>query len=100
TGQVIEIGGATIETYRSMMLTYAHARRLRRWLLRVPVLTPRLSSYWLPLVTPNPTAIARPLNEGLRPEVGCRSTRAAELFPAIRPMSYVAAIEKTMTRRL
>ena len=100
TGQVIEIGGATIETYRSMMLTYARARRLRRWLLRVPVLTPRLSSYWLRLVTPLPTSIARPLIEGLRTEVVCRSTRGAELFPAIRPMSYDAAIEKTMTRRL
>jgi len=100
TGQVIEIGGATIETYRSMMLTYAQARRLRRWLLRVPVLTPRLSSYWLRLVTPIPTSIARPLIEGLRTEVVCRSTRAAELFPAIRPMGYTAAIEKTLTRTL
>ena len=100
TGQVVEIGGATIETYRSMMLTYAQARRLRRWLLRVPVLTPRLSSYWLRLVTPIPTSIARPLIEGLRTEVVCKSTRAAELFPAIRPMGYAAAIEKTLTRTL
>ena len=100
TGQVIEIGGATIETYRSMMLTYAQARRLRRWLLRVPALTPRLSSYWLRLVTPLPMSIARPLIEGLRTEVVCKSTRAAELFPAIRPMGYAAAIEKTMTRRV
>ena len=100
TGQVIEIGGATIETYRSMMLTYARARRLRRWLLRVPVLTPRLSSYWLRLVTPIPTSIARPLIEGLRTEVVCKSTRSAELFPAIQPMSYAAAIEKTLTRTL
>jgi uncharacterized protein YbjT (DUF2867 family) len=100
TGQVIEIGGATIETYRSMMLTYARARRLRRWLLRVPVLTPRLSSYWLRLVSPIPTLIARPLIEGLRTEVVCKNTRAAELFPAIRPMSYAAAIEKTLTRTL
>ena len=100
TGQVIEVGGATIETYRSMMLTYARARRLRRWLLRVPVLTPRLSSYWLRLVTPLPTSIARPLIEGLRTEVVCKSTRAAELFPGIRPMSYEAAVEKSITRRL
>jgi uncharacterized protein YbjT (DUF2867 family) len=99
-GQVIEIGGATIETYRSMMLTYARTRQLRRWLWRVPVLTPRLSSYWLRLVTPIPTSIARPLIEGLRTEVVCRSTRAAELFPAIAPMSYAAAIEKTRTRTL
>ena len=96
TGQMIEIGGATIETYRSMMLTYARARGLRRWLLRVPVLTPRLSSYWLRLVTPVPTAIARPLIEGLRTEVVCKSNRAHELFPAIRPMSYDAAIAKTL----
>ena len=99
-GQVIEIGGATIETYRSMMLTYARARRLRRWLLRVPILTPRLSSYWLRLVTPIPTSIARPLIEGLRTEVVCNNILAAELFPAIRPMGYAAAIEKTLTRAL
>ncbi len=99
-GQVIEIGGATVETYRSMMLTYARTRGLRRWLLRVPVLTPRLSSYWLRLVTPLPTAIARPLIEGLRTEVVCKSALAAELFPAIHPMSYAAAVEKTRSRTL
>ena len=99
-GQVIEIGGATIETYRSMMLTYARSRHLRRWLLRVPILTPRLSSYWLRLVTPIPTSIAWPLIEGLRTEVVCRSTRAAELFPAIRPVGYPAAVDKTLTRTL
>ena len=44
-GEIVEIGGASIETYRSMMLTYARVRGLKRWLLRVPVLTPRLSSY-------------------------------------------------------
>ncbi len=100
TGQIIEIGGATIETYRSMMLTYARARGLRRWLLRVPVLTPRLSSYWLRLVTPIPTAVARPLIEGLRTEVVCKDNRAAQLFPGIRPMSYAAAIQQTLTRTL
>jgi uncharacterized protein YbjT (DUF2867 family) len=99
-GQVIEIGGAAVETYRSMMLTYARTRGLRRWLLRVPILTPRLSSYWLRLVTPLPTSIARPLIEGLRTEVVCKSTLAAELFPAIHPMSYAAAVEKTMSRTL
>jgi uncharacterized protein YbjT (DUF2867 family) len=99
-GQIIEIGGATIETYRSMMLKYARARRLRRWLLRVPVLTPRLSSYWLRLITPVPTSIARPLIEGLRTEVICTSTRAEELFPSIRPMSYADAVEQTLARPL
>jgi uncharacterized protein YbjT (DUF2867 family) len=99
-GQIIEIGGSTIETYRSMMLTYARARGLRRWLIRVPILTPRLSSYWLRLITPIPSSIARPLIEGLRTEVVCKSDRAAQLFPAIRPMAYEDAIHKTLNRAL
>ncbi|MGC2183695.1 MAG: SDR family oxidoreductase [Terriglobales bacterium] len=90
--QIVEIGGASIETYRSMMLTYAQIRGLKRWLLRVPVLTPRLSSYWLNLVTPFPAAITRPLIEGLKTEVVCGSSHAAELFPEIIPMRYRAAV--------
>jgi uncharacterized protein YbjT (DUF2867 family) len=46
-GRIVEIGGADILTYREMMLGYARARGLRRWLIPVPVLTPRLSSYWV-----------------------------------------------------
>ncbi len=97
-GEIIEIGGATVETYRSMMLIYARTRGLRRWLLRVPVLTPRLSSYWLNLVTPIPAAIARPLIEGLRTEVVCTSASARRLFPAIRPSSYTEAVEAALQR--
>ena len=47
SGQLIEIGGADVLTYGTMLLTYARVRGLRRWLLPVPVLTPRLSSYWV-----------------------------------------------------
>jgi len=98
TGEIIEIGGATVETYRSMMLTYACTRGLRRWLIRVPVLTPRLSSYWLNLVTPIAASIARPLIEGLRTEVVCTTPSAKELFPRICPISYRAAIEAAAER--
>lgn len=94
----IEIGGATVETYRSMMLTYARQRGLKRWLLCVPVLTPRLSSYWLDLVTPFSPAVSRPLIEGLRSESICTSARAATLFPEIRPISYDAAVGKALER--
>jgi uncharacterized protein YbjT (DUF2867 family) len=96
-GEIVEIGGASIETYRSMMLTYARIRGLKRWLLRVPVLTPRLSSYWLNLVTPFPAAMTRPLIEGLRTEVVCSSDRAAKLFPEIIPMRYGAAVEEAVS---
>jgi len=64
------------------------------------VLTPRLSSYWLRLVTPIPASIARPLIEGLRTEVVCKSNRAAQLFPAIRPVGYSVAVSETLDRKL
>ncbi len=96
-GEIVEIGGASIETYRSMMLTYAHIRGLKRWLLRVPVLTPRLSSYWLNLVTPFPASITRPLIEGLRTEVVCSSDSAARFFPGIIPMRYGAAVVEAVS---
>jgi len=94
----IEVGGSSIETYRSMMLAYARHRGLRRLLLRVPVLTPRLSSYWLDLVTAVPPAISRPLIEGLRSESVCTTALAARLFPPIRPISYAAAVQRALER--
>jgi uncharacterized protein YbjT (DUF2867 family) len=94
----IEVGGSTVETYRSMMLAYARHRGLHRLLLRVPVLTPRLSSYWLDFVTAVPPAVSRPLIEGLRSESVCTTTQAARLFPAIRPISYAAAVHRALQR--
>ncbi|MEW5979268.1 MAG: SDR family oxidoreductase [Acidobacteriota bacterium] len=97
-GQVIDIGGATIETYGSMMLTYAELRGLRRYLLHVPFLTPKLSSYWVDLVTPIPASICRPLIQGLKNEVICLNDRARELFPSIHPMEYREAVRLALQR--
>ncbi len=88
TGQVIEIGGASVLTYRQMMLGYARVRGMRRWLVSVPVLTPRLSSLWVNLVTPIPAAYARPLIEGLASPVVVTNDLAHRLFPEIKPISY------------
>ena len=67
-----DIGGPDILTYRQMMLRYAEVAGLRRRVVvAVPVLTPSLSSHWVGLVTPVPSAIARPLVESLRYEVVC-----------------------------
>lgn len=96
-GQVIEIGGRDLTTYGGMMLGYARARKLRRYLIPVPVLTPRLSSYWVHLVTPVPSDIAQPLIEGLRNEVIVRDDSAARLFPSIRPVSYPEALRAALT---
>lgn len=96
SGRIIEIGGADVVSYGDMLMTYARVRGLRRWLVPVPVLTPRLSSLWVDLVTPIPASIARPLVEGLRNENVVHDPSAAELFPEIRPAGYRAAVERAL----
>ena len=82
TGQAIDIGGPEPVTYLELMRIMAEARGLpRRWVLPLPVLTPRLSSWWIHLVTPVPHAIARPLAEGLRNRTICRNDTAVSLMP-------------------
>ncbi len=95
-GQVIEIGGADVLTYGQMMMGYARARGLPRRLIAVPVLTPRLSSYWVHFVTPIPSTIAGPLIEGLRSEVVVHGDLAAQLFPDIHPLSYQEAVRRAL----
>jgi uncharacterized protein YbjT (DUF2867 family) len=97
-GRIIEVGGADVLTYADMMKQYAEERRLRRWLIHVPVLTPRLSSYWVHWVTPVSAAIARPLIEGLRNEVIVRDPSARELFPGINPSDYRTAVRRALER--
>jgi uncharacterized protein YbjT (DUF2867 family) len=92
TGRIIEIGGTDVLTYGDLLRGYAQARGLRRWLVPVPVLTPRLSSYWVHLVTPVPAAIARPLIQGLRNDVIVRDDLAKQLFPQIKLLDYDAAV--------
>jgi uncharacterized protein YbjT (DUF2867 family) len=96
--RIVEIGGSDVLTYREMMLGYAARRGLRRYLVPVPVLTPRLSSHWVRWMTPVPAAIARPLVEGLRNEVIVRDDSALRLFPAIQPLSYAEALDRALER--
>jgi uncharacterized protein YbjT (DUF2867 family) len=95
-GQIIEIGGRDVLTYRDMMLTYARLRGLRRFIIPVPLLTPRLSSYWVHLVTPIPSTIAQPLIKGLSVEVIVTDDRARRLFPQITPMDYETAVARAL----
>ena len=95
-GQIVEIGGTDVLTYGQMMTGYAEVRGLRRRLLPVPVLTPRLSSYWVHLVTPIPAAIARPLIQGLRNEVIVRDDAARRLFPTVDPIDYRTAVRHAL----
>jgi uncharacterized protein YndB with AHSA1/START domain len=97
-GRVIEIGGADILTYGDMMKGYAKVRGLRRVLIPVPVLTPRLSAHWVHWVTPVPSGIIYPLIEGLRNEVVVRDNEAPTLFPDIEPMGYEAAVRQALSK--
>jgi uncharacterized protein YbjT (DUF2867 family) len=85
TGEVFDIGGREILSYRDIMRIMAEELDLpRRWILPVPLLTPRLSSHWIQLVTPLSHRIARPLAEGLKNEVVCRDDRITRLIPQAR----------------
>lgn len=80
--RVFDIGGPDILTYRELMEIYAQEAKLpKRLIIPVPVLTPRLSSYWIHLVTPVPAALARPLAEGLKNRTVCRENTIRELIP-------------------
>lgn len=82
TGQTFDIGQEEVITYRRLMDIYAEEAGLpRRLIIPVPFLTPRLSSYWIHLVTPVPAALARPLAEGLRNPVVCKDFRIRSLIP-------------------
>lgn len=94
---VVEIGGPDVLSYGDMMRGYARVRGLRRLMIPVPVLTPRLSSYWVNLVSPVPAGIARPLIEGLRSEVVVRVPEPAARF-GLAPVSYEDALLRAMDR--
>lgn len=80
--ETIDIGGSDVVTYGQMMHLMAQKIGLkRRIILPVPVLTPRLSSRWIGLVTPVTSKIARPLAEGLRNRTVCRDDQAVDLMP-------------------
>lgn len=94
---VVQIGGPDVLSYGEMMRTYARLRGLRRVMIPVPVLTPRLSSYWVSLISPVPTSIARPLIEGLRNEVVVREPDPAAPF-GLSPAPYEMALREAIDR--
>jgi uncharacterized protein YbjT (DUF2867 family) len=80
-GETYDVGGPEVMTYREMIERIAKIRGRRPLIVEVPVLTPRLSSWWLHLVTPVGAGVARPLIEGLRNATVARESRIRELVP-------------------
>ena len=73
SNKIFDIGGPDILSYKQMLLGYAKSRGLKRYILTVPVLTPRLSSLWLNLVTAVPYSLARSLVDSMKNEVVCQN---------------------------
>jgi uncharacterized protein YbjT (DUF2867 family) len=81
SGESFDVGGPEVMTYREMIERVGAERGKRPLIVEVPVLSPRLSSYWLHLVTPVKASVARPLIEGLRNETVAKDERIRELIP-------------------
>ena len=92
---VLEIGGADRASYGDIMAEYARQRGLHRVMIAVPVLTPRLSSLWLALVTPLYARVGRKLVESLRNETTVSDTMAFGMF-GIRPRGLAEAIRRAL----
>ena len=94
---IIEIGGPDVVSYRDMMHAYARCAGLRRRLiLPVPVLTPRLSSHWVKLVTPLPYDLARPLVDSLVNDVVVSEARSVDRRLKHRPLHLDEALERAL----
>lgn len=99
--RAFDIGGPEVLTYRQMMQRYAAVAGLQpRVIVPVPVLSPRLSSHWVGLVTPVPSGIARPLVESLRHEVVCSENDIVQFVPPPHGglMGFDQAVEQALRR--
>lgn len=95
--QNFDIGGPDVLTYKEMLLGFAETRGLKRWIGTVPIMTPRLSSYWLYFVTSTSYNLATSLVQSMKVEVVCRDQRINDLLN-VTPISYKEALHKAFDR--
>lgn len=95
--QSFEIGGPDVMSYKELLLKLAKIRGLRRKIFTVPVLTPRLSSYWLFFVTSTNFSLARFLVESLMNHAVCKEQRIQKLFPR-KLLTYEEAVQLAFAR--
>ena len=94
---VVEVGGRDRVTYKEMIAMAAEREGRRRPpMVEVPLLSPRLSSYWCGLTTSVPAALARPLIEGLATPMVVTTDDATRLFGDIHPMGFRDALDQAM----
>jgi len=94
-GAQFDMGGPDVLSYQAMLETFARLSHRPQVIVPVPVLTPRLSSYWIGLVTAVPASLARPLIEGVRSPAVCQDHRIRTLLP--QPLqSYEEAVRRIL----
>lgn len=93
--RIVEIGGPDVVSYGDIMREYAKQRGLRRLMISVPILTPRLSSLWLGLITPLYSRVGRKLVESLRHPTVVLEPKAALAFP-VQPRGLQESIERAL----
>ena len=92
-----DIGGPDILTYKQMLLRFAKVRGLKRWIGIVPVMTPKLSSYWLYFITSTSYSLAQNLVDSMKVEVVCKENNLKEIL-GIKPVSYENAIKEAFEK--
>jgi uncharacterized protein YbjT (DUF2867 family) len=95
--RIFDIGGKDILTYKEMMLTYAKIRKLKRLLIDVPVLSPKLSSYWLYFVTSTSFQLAKTLVQSLKNEVICKDDNIRKILP-FETLGYEDALKLALAK--
>jgi len=95
SAKIYEIGGPDQVSYEQIMQEYARQRKLRRWMIPVPVLTPYLSSLWLGLVTPLYARVGRKLVASLKNATVMSSNLAATAF-SVKPRPLAEAISRAL----
>jgi uncharacterized protein YbjT (DUF2867 family) len=92
-----DIGGPDILTYKQMLLRFAAVRGLKRWIGIVPVMTPKLSSYWLYYITSTSYSLAQNLVDSMKVEVICKDNNLKELL-GITPVTFEEAIREAFKK--
>ncbi|MCB0522716.1 MAG: SDR family oxidoreductase [Lewinellaceae bacterium] len=90
-GRDYDIGGPEVLSYKQMLLQFAGVRHLKRYILAVPVMTPRLSSYWLYFITSTSYALAVNLVDSMKVNVVCRPNSLAQEL-GIELLPYKTAV--------
>lgn len=95
--QNFDIGGPDILTYKAMLLEFANVRNLKRQIYTVPVMTPKLSSYWLYFVTSTSYKLAVALVHSMKVEVICRKNNLNKILN-IKPIKYHKALKNAFAK--